>query len=287
MLNSPVPYIPRNPQLSDHYRCVEDYFEELERVHEERYQAQLGYLRPDIRVTIFRYLDCGCLQNGFARVVCEDCGYECLVAFSCKRRHFCPSCHQKRVLEFGDWFLDELAVAVPHRHLIFSIPKLLRSRFLFQRALLADLSRVAWETLKEYLSGMSTLVCACEAIPGAACSIQTFGDFLNFNPHCHLIISDGAFDAPGNFHVTPYYDTFALAQLFRHKLLKMLLEKGVITQWHIDLLRSWRHSGFNVHVGEPVAEEDHKALENLAHYIIRCQFSQERMTYHEANGTVD
>jgi len=67
----------------------------------------------------------------------------------------------------------------------------------------------------------------------------------------------------------------------------MLLEKGVITQWHIDLLMSWRYSGFNVHVGEPVAEDDRKALEKLAHYIIRCQFSQERMTYHEDSGTVD
>nr|MBC8362431.1 transposase zinc-binding domain-containing protein [Candidatus Desulfatibia profunda] len=48
---------------------------------------------------IYRYLDCGILHNGFARVRCEDCGHEYLLAFSCKRRHFCPSCHQKRVVE--------------------------------------------------------------------------------------------------------------------------------------------------------------------------------------------
>ena len=30
-----------------------------------------------------------------------DCNQEYLLAFSCKRRHFCPSCHQKRVVEFG------------------------------------------------------------------------------------------------------------------------------------------------------------------------------------------
>ena len=77
-----APYSPRNPRLSDYYRCVEDYFEELERVHEERYQARLGYLRPEIRLTIFRYLDCGCLQNGFARVKCDDCGHEYLVALA-------------------------------------------------------------------------------------------------------------------------------------------------------------------------------------------------------------
>lgn len=39
MQNPCAPYTPRKPRLSDYYRCVEDYFEELERVHEERYQS--------------------------------------------------------------------------------------------------------------------------------------------------------------------------------------------------------------------------------------------------------
>jgi hypothetical protein len=185
------------------------------------------------------------------------------------------------VIEFGEWFLDDLAVIIPHRHIVFSIPKLIRRCFLFDRKLLADLSRIAWETLKEYMSA------ADNTMPGCACSIQTFGDFLGFNPHCHIIISDGAFDEQGNFHITPYYDAHALEQLFRYKVLKMLLDKGAITQWHIDLLMSWHHSGFNVHVCEPIAADDRQALETLAHYIIRCQFSQERMTYLESSGTVN
>ncbi|WP_432264771.1 hypothetical protein [Candidatus Methylomirabilis limnetica] len=28
---------------------------------------------------------------------CKDRGHEYLLAFSCKRRHFCTSCHQKLV----------------------------------------------------------------------------------------------------------------------------------------------------------------------------------------------
>jgi len=30
-----------------------------------------------------------------------------------------------------------------------------------------------------------------DAVPGAAIAIQTFGDFLGFNPHTHILISDG------------------------------------------------------------------------------------------------
>ncbi|QOX81016.1 transposase (plasmid) [Trichlorobacter lovleyi] len=66
----------------------------------------------------------------------------------------------------------------------------------------------------------------------------------------------------------------------------MLLAKGAISQWHIDLLMSWQHSGFNVHICEQITADDRNALESLAHYIIRCQFSQERMSYLEQSGTV-
>src|ERR1044071_9567068 len=38
------------------------------------------------------YLRCGILAHGFARVRCQACNDEILVAFSCKRRGICPSC---------------------------------------------------------------------------------------------------------------------------------------------------------------------------------------------------
>ncbi|PIP08187.1 MAG: hypothetical protein CO012_03525 [Syntrophobacterales bacterium CG_4_8_14_3_um_filter_49_14] len=69
---------------------------------------------------------------------CKDCGHEYLLAFSCKRRHFCPSCHQKRVVEFGEWLCMDVLKKVPHRHFVFSIPKILRRYFMYDRKLLAD-----------------------------------------------------------------------------------------------------------------------------------------------------
>ena len=32
-----------------------------------------------------------------------------------------------------------------------------------------------------------------EPIPGAVIAVQTFGDFLGFNPHCHILLTDGCF----------------------------------------------------------------------------------------------
>jgi len=135
-------YRPRNPQDSDYYRCVEDYFETFIGIYDEYFSRQYGFWRPYIEQVIYRYLDCGNLHNGFARVKCKDCGHEYLLAFSCKRRHFCPSCHQKRLVEFGEWLCMDVLKKIPHRHFVFSIPKILRRYFLYDRKLLADLSHL-------------------------------------------------------------------------------------------------------------------------------------------------
>ena len=59
----------------------------------------------------------------------------------------------------------------------------------------------------------------------------------------------------------------------------MLLSKGKITEELVDMLMTWRHSGFNVFCGPRIQPGEQEAMENLARYIIRASFSQERMTY--------
>ncbi len=44
----------------------------------------------------------------------------------------------------------------------------------------------------------------------------------------------------------------------------MLLSKGLITEKLVRNLLSWRHSGFNVHVGEKVRPDNEEATERLA-----------------------
>ena len=267
-----------------YYHYVEDYFETFVQSYDEHFSRQYGFWRPYIEKVIYRYLDCGDLQHGFARVTCKDCGHEYLLAFSCKRRHFCPSCHQKRVVEFGEWLCMDVLKKVPHRHFIFSLPKILRRYFLYDRKLLAKLSRCAWESLKVF---MQNAVPEKEPLPGAVIAVQTFGDFLGFNPHCHIILTDGCFYGnKGMFRVAPPLELKKLEAIFRHKVFRMLLNKGKITKELIAMLSSWRHSGFQVFCGNRISPKDETAMEHLARYIIRASFSQERMRYLEREGTV-
>ena len=179
-------------------------------------------------------------------------------------------------MEFGEWLCEEVLKAVPHRHFIFSIPKMLRRYFLYDRRLLSDLSRCGWESLKVFFH---EAVPEENAVPGAVIAIQSFGDFLGFNSHLHVLASDGCFYGQGMFRVAPRFDTKDLEKIFRHKVFKMMLSKGKITEELVDMLMTWRHSGFNVFSGPRIQPGEEEAIENLARYIIRASFSQERMTY--------
>jgi len=78
-----------------------------------------------------RYLRCGILANGFARVRCVACGDELLVAFSCKSRGICPSCTTRRMQGTAAHLVDRVLPCVPMRHWVFSLPRW--ARFLLAR----------------------------------------------------------------------------------------------------------------------------------------------------------
>jgi hypothetical protein len=72
------------------------------------------------------YLSCGLLEHGVARLGCEGCGHELLVAFSCKARGFCPSCGGRRMTATAARLADHVFPAVPVRQWVLSAPFELR-----------------------------------------------------------------------------------------------------------------------------------------------------------------
>jgi hypothetical protein len=90
---------------------------------------------------------------------------------------------------------------IPHRHFVFSIPKILRRYFPYDRKLLADLSRCAWESLKVF---SQKAVHENDPMPGTVIAMETFGDFLGYHSHTHILVSDGCFYGnKGMFRVAP------------------------------------------------------------------------------------
>ncbi len=75
------------------------------------------------------FLKCGRLEHGFLRVRCDDCHSEHLVAFSCKRRGFCPSCGARRMTESAALLVDDVLPRQPVRQWVLSFPFQLRYLF--------------------------------------------------------------------------------------------------------------------------------------------------------------
>jgi hypothetical protein len=87
---------------------------------------------------------------------------------------------------------------VPHHHWTFSIPRVLPGLFERERALMGLLSQTAYASI---LKSFQALLDRTDARPGCVISLPSFGAYgANFNPHCHALVSDGAF-TPGR---TPY-----------------------------------------------------------------------------------
>ena len=164
-------YRQRHPERTVLYRVLFHYFERFLEEYENRFEKEYGYLRPIVQEVVEKYLDCGNPKNGFARIKCKDCGIERLLMFSCHGRGFCPSCHSKRREEWGEWMREELVLDVPHRQVVFTIPKMLRIFFKYNRSLLSGLCLCGKKVLVKYFKAVT----GSEIIPGIITIIQTYG----------------------------------------------------------------------------------------------------------------
>lgn len=97
-----------------------------------------------------RFLDCGLIEHGFARVRCGQCRAGFLVAFRCNGRRFCPSCHARRLAEWSLWLEERLLAEVAHRQVVLTLPKRLRAYLICDRRRLGLLSRIATRMLRAY-----------------------------------------------------------------------------------------------------------------------------------------
>lgn len=181
-------YQRHQPEHTRLYQIVEQYYPTLV-VH----LAQQGrYLPFYIEQEFEDLLKCGRLEHGFLRVHCENCHHERLVAFSCKRRGFCPSCGARRMADSAAYLVDEILPEQPMRQWVLSFP--FQLRFLLARypPVLTQVLGIVYRTLASHLI-RKTGYTHQTARTGAVTLIQRFGSALNLNIHFHMLFLDGVF----------------------------------------------------------------------------------------------
>jgi ribosomal protein S27E len=256
------------------------HFDRFVAEYERLFEREYGYFRPVVREVVDRYLDCANPRSGFARLRCPDCHAEHLLTFSCKTRGFCPSCHAKRLEEWGEWVRETLFLDVPHRQVVFTIPKTLRIFFRYRRRLLGELCRAAVRTLRIYFEASA----GDDLVPGIIVAVQTFGDRINFHPHLHLLSTEGGVDRSGIFHRLPRWDDGRLAEIFGREVLALLVSKGLLSPEWAERILSWRHTGFNVH--SRVRVRTKVEAERVGKYMVRPILALDRLSFLEREGKV-
>ena len=237
-------YKPRRPQASPLFRLVSDHLHRLQTVYDERFAREYGPWRPVVAQVADKFLACGVLDDGFARIRCDDCAHEYLLAFSCKCRYFCPSCHAKRLAIWAQWLDTTLLAPVPHRQVVLTIPKRLRAYCLYRRRLLGEIARVAARTVT---AAIRTLTGELALAVGIVACLQTHGSRANWHPHLHLLVTDGGFRPDGTFVSWPVHDTARLTEAFPRAVLRLFVRLGLFDEDQAAGMLTWLHSGVHVH----------------------------------------
>src|SRR3990172_9612073 len=165
---------------------------------------------------------CGLVEHGFARLWCRT-SVPC--PFSCRGRSSCPSCEKKKQLLWAEWLQREVLEPVRHRHVVLTMPRLLRGIFRKRRELLLDISQCGASALAEYMRTRA----GADIRPGIVVSIATSGTFCR-HPHLHVLLTDGAFSDDGRFHPLATWDAEAVMKLVRERLLARLVERHATSQ---------------------------------------------------------
>jgi hypothetical protein len=74
--------------------------------------APAALWRPVVVQVAHRFLACGGLEYGVARIRRDDCAHEYLLALSCTCRSCCPSCPARRLAIWTPWLDTTLRAPV-------------------------------------------------------------------------------------------------------------------------------------------------------------------------------
>lgn len=233
----PPAYLPRDPSQTVLYQVVAD--------HLETFLASLA-ADPDARGLpayvereFYDYLQCGVLAHGFLRLGCDTCHHELLLAFSCKRRGFCPSCAGRRMAQTAAHLVTQVLPWVPTRQWVVSVPVPLRYWMAASQDLTAQVHTIIRTTIGQYYVNKAVARghARAQLQPGSVTFLQRFGSAINLNLHFHMVFLDGVYLDRADQGRTPRFltsesptdaDIATVVQTISRRILRALRRLGYL-----------------------------------------------------------
>ena len=143
-------------------------------------------IRDNVKKEVEKVLKCKDTKYGFIELKCDKCNTTKKIGFTCKSR-FCTSCGKIYTDNWIDNMLGNL-INVKHRHIVFTIPEELRKFFGIDRQRLKILPKCAARAVTSWMHSLNKKE---EFTPGIVTVIHTFGRDLKWNPHVHMMVTEG------------------------------------------------------------------------------------------------
>ena len=169
-------YVRRRPETTLLYQLVQEYWPEFQAELASHGKSLPAYVTNEFD----EYLKCGRLEYGFLRVRCDSCRDEKLVAFSCKKRGFCPGCGARRMADSAALLVDDILPHRPMRQWVLSVPFPLRFLFASNPKAMTGVLGIVNRAISTHLSHKAGLKKSMTQT-GAVTLIQRFGSALNLN----------------------------------------------------------------------------------------------------------
>ncbi len=231
-------------------------------------------IRQVVKEDVIRMINCGDINKGHKVYSCK-CGEKKKVAFTCKSR-FCSSCGKVYVDNRAD-NMSKVLIKVRHRHMVFSIPEEFRIYFAEDRNRLSILPRVAYDVLKRYFHKMNK---SEKFVPGVVSVIHTFGRDLKWNPHVHLLVTEGAMGLVTEWKKYDYFHYERLRKSWQKGLIDALRKTIKKKKRDYDRLASKLYAiyqdGFYVY-GKRVIKNSKAAMKYVGRYTGRPAIANSRI----------
>lgn len=229
-LQQTAQYKRHRPENTLLYQLVERYYPQFT----ANLADQGKYLPQYVEREFDEFLRCGRLEYGFLRVICGDCKHEKLVAFSCKRRGFCPSCGARRMAESAALLVDDVLRGYPVRQWVLSLPiplRLLLARYPSELSKVMQIIHRAISTHTVNKAGFTNK----QTKTAAVTLIQRFGSALNLNIHFHMLFLEGAISENPwggttftRIKAPSHSDMVVLVHTISHRIAKYLEKVGLV-----------------------------------------------------------
>ena len=158
---------------------LEDHWHGFLKIYENK-------IRSNVKKEVEKILKCKDTKYGFIELKCDKCNTKKKIGFTCKSR-FCTSCGKIYTDNWIDNMLGNL-INVKHRHIVFTIPEELRKFFGIDRQRLKILPKCAARAVTSWMHSLNKKE---EFTPGIVTVIHTFGRDLKWNPHVHMMVTEG------------------------------------------------------------------------------------------------